>query len=80
MDERLPHCSSKFDVYEHCIYGKQNFVSFPNKATRVKGIMELVHGDVFRPMSVPSIGGSRYYVSFIDGFSRMTWIYFVKNK
>ena len=31
-------------------------------------------------MLVPSPGGSRYYVSFIDDFSRMTWIYFLKKK
>jgi hypothetical protein len=29
---------------------------------------------------VPSLGGSLYYVSFIDGFSRKTWIYFLKKK
>ena len=31
-------------------------------------------------VSVPSLEGSRYYVSFIDDFFRMTWIHFLKNK
>eukprot|EP00253_Pinus_taeda_P035388 PITA_35388 len=31
-------------------------------------------------MSVPSPGKSVYYVSFIDDFSRNTWIYFLKKK
>jgi hypothetical protein len=31
-------------------------------------------------MSVPSLGKSLYYVSFIDDLSRNTWIYFLKNK
>ena len=31
-------------------------------------------------MSVPSLKGSRYYVSFIDDLSKTTWIYFLKNK
>ena len=31
-------------------------------------------------MSSSSLSGYVYYVSFIDKFSRKTWIYFVKNK
>jgi hypothetical protein len=31
-------------------------------------------------MHVPSLGKSVYYVSFIDYFSRNTWIYFLRNK
>jgi transposase InsO family protein len=32
-------------------------------------------------MSSLSIGGKfRYYISFIDDFSRKTWIYFLKGK
>jgi hypothetical protein len=29
---------------------------------------------------VPSLGGSLYYVYFIDDLSRMTWRYFLRNK
>jgi hypothetical protein len=35
---------------------------------------------VFGLVTVPSIGGSVYYVSFIDDFSRKTWIYFPRKK
>ena len=80
MVEGIPDCSFEFEFSEHCIYGKQNCVSFPNMATKAKGILELVHNDVFGPVLVPSLGGSRYYVSFIDYFSRMAWIYFLKKK
>ena len=31
-------------------------------------------------MSPSSLSGYVYYVSFIDDFSRKTWIYFMKNK
>jgi hypothetical protein len=65
---------------EHCIYGKQIRVQFPFGATRENGILELVHSDVFVLVTVPSLGGSMYYVSFIDDFSRNTWIYFLRNK
>ena len=39
-----------------------------------------MHNDEFGPMSVPSLGKSMYYVSFIDEFSRYTWIYFLQKK
>ena len=72
MVEGLPDCSFEFDFCEHFIYGKQNRVSFPSKATRAKEISELVHSDVFGLVSIPSLGGFRYYVSFINDFSKIT--------
>ena len=69
-----------FDFYEHCIYGKQNRVRFASGATREKGILELIHSDVFGLVHVPSLSISVYYVSFIDVFSRNIWIYFLRKK
>jgi hypothetical protein len=87
---RLLHCKgmvegmSKFslDFYlcEHCVYGKKNQVRFPSGAMREEGILQLVHSDVFGPVSVPSLEKYVYYVSFIDDFLRNTWIYFLRKK
>jgi len=55
-------------------------VSFPYGGKRAKHILELVHSDVFGSVKVPSLGKSMYYVSFIDDFSRNTWINFLKKK
>ena len=32
------------------------------------------------PSPVASIGGTKYYVTFIDDFSRKFWVYFLKQK
>jgi hypothetical protein len=48
--------------------------------TREKGILQLVHSDVFGPVAVPSLVVSLYYFSFIDEFSKKTWIYFLRKK
>jgi hypothetical protein len=80
MVEGILDCLSEFDFCEHCIYGKQNHVSFPSKVAREKGTLELVHSDVFGLVSIPSLGGFTYYVCFIKKLSRMTWIYFLKKK
>ena len=68
MVEGMSNCSLDFYFCEHCVYGKKNRVSFPSGAKRVNKILELVHSDVFGPVSVPSLGKSVYYVSFIDDF------------
>ena len=80
MVEGMYSISLDFDFYEHCVYGKQNHVSFPSSAKRPNKILELVHNDVFGLVSVQSLGNSMYYVSFIDEFSRNTWIYFLRKK
>ena len=35
---------------------------------------------MFGIVLVPSLGKSLYYVSFIDDFSRRTWVYFLRQK
>jgi hypothetical protein len=80
MVEGFPKCGLEVDLCEHCIYGKQIQVRFPSRATRANGILELIHSDMFGPVTVPSLGESLYYVSFIDDFSRKTWIYFLRKE
>jgi len=39
-----------------------------------------VHTDVWGPAQVSSLGGSHYYVTFIDDATKKTWIYCIQNK
>jgi hypothetical protein len=80
MVEDFPECNLEVEFCEHCIYGKKSWVRFPSKMKRENEILELVHSDVFGPVSVPSLGGFLYCVSFIDYFSKKTWIYFLRKK
>ncbi|CAK9803102.1 Retrovirus-related Pol polyprotein from transposon TNT 1-94 [Anthophora quadrimaculata] len=60
------------------------------KATRVaskrlnikqtKETCELIHSDVCGPMPEKSIGGSRYFITFTDDFSRYTTVVCIKSK
>ena len=76
----LNDCNLEFDFCEHCIYGKQNRIQFYSSSHKSSCILDLIHSDVFGPVDVPSIGRSVYYVSFIDDFSRRTWVYFLRTK
>ena len=33
-----------------------------------------------RPLTIASLGGSNYYVTFIDNLTKKVWVYFLKNK
>lgn len=47
---------------------------------RSKRRLEIVHSDVCGPMSTESIGGNKYFVTFIDDYSRCCAVYILKNK
>ena len=39
-----------------------------------------MHSDVCGPMHTPSMSGNRYFLTFIDDYSRMCWIYLLRSK
>jgi transposase InsO family protein len=43
-------------------------------------ILERIHTDMCGPLSVPSTKKHRYYVIFVDDFSRKCWIFFMQKK
>ncbi|XP_072060552.1 uncharacterized protein [Arachis hypogaea] len=57
----------------------QNTDDNPGKSWRARRLLEIVHLDLCS-VEVPSNGGSRYFITFIDDFSRYTWVYFLKQK
>ena len=66
---------------EACIEGKQTRPPFPSDgARRAAKVLELVHSDVCGPMRTTSMGGARYFLTFIDDFSRKTWVFMLKCK
>jgi transposase InsO family protein len=42
--------------------------------------LQLVHTDICGPIEPMSLGGNRYFITFIDDFSRKLWVYFLKEK
>jgi len=43
-------------------------------------ILERIHTDMCGPFPVASTAKNRYYVIFVDDFSRKCWIFFMQNK
>ena len=65
---------------EHCVYGKQARQKFKTGKHTSKGILDYIHSDLWGPAPKLSYGGSLYFVSFIDDYSRKVWIYLLKKK
>lgn len=43
-------------------------------------MLELVHSDICGPINPTSNGGKRYFITFIDDYSRKTRVYFLQEK
>ena len=69
------------ESYKDCLPGKRCRVSFQrlDEARRRKQILDLIHSDVCST-SKKSLGGARYFVSFIDDHSKKVWVYPLKMK
>ena len=66
---------------EGCVAGKMTRKPFRSVGEiRSKRKLKLVHSDVCGPMPTESIGGNKYFVTFIDDFSRCCAVYFLRNK
>ena len=60
--------------------GKYAKAIFHEKENRALEILERVHSDVCGPFSTTSTAKHKYYVIFVDDFSRKCWIYFMQKK
>lgn len=64
-----------------CVVSKQKRPSFPCNSTRqTKEVLQLIHSDVGGPLPVESPGGSKYYLTLIDDWSRYQWVIPMKHK
>ena len=72
--------TSKLSFCDHCVLGKQKRVSFSTAQHRTQGVLDYIHSDLWGPSRVPSMGGKRYMLTFVDDFSRKVWAYFLRHK
>ncbi|GJZ22342.1 putative ribonuclease H-like domain-containing protein [Tanacetum coccineum] len=76
---------SKVFVNDHtcvaCKKGKQHKASCKAKLERIiRKPLELLHMDLFGPVSIESINKKRYCLVVTDDFSRFSWVFFLATK
>ena len=57
-----------------CQFSKQIALPFNNSVSHALSHFDLIHSDVWGLSPITTQGGSRYFVIFVDDFSRYTWI------
>jgi len=82
---RLTHCkinpsNKTLDFGSSCGVGKSHRLSYSPSETVYNSPFELIFGDFWGPSHIPSTKGYLYYVSFVDAFSRFTWLFPLKFK
>jgi hypothetical protein len=71
--------SNKDSVCDACQQAKSHQLPYPTSTSVSSHPLELVFSDVWGP-APDSVGRYKYYVSFIDDYSKFTWIYLIKYK
>jgi hypothetical protein len=65
---------------ETCELAKSHHAPFPPSLNKSPLPLTLIHSNVWGPTKVSTLNGSRWFVSFIDDHSRMTWVCLMKTK
>jgi hypothetical protein len=67
-------------VCDVCHFAKQRKLPFTSSNSIAKSNFELLHLDIWGPLSTPSIHGHRYFLTIVDDHSRFVWIILLKSK
>jgi hypothetical protein len=62
-----------------CHEGKQTRRKYLAKEYSTSKELDLVHTNLYKPMRTKSLQGDRYLMIFIDDYTRVNWITFLKE-
>jgi hypothetical protein len=68
-----PACSA-------CLSAKSKQLPFYSSHSQIKEPLELIYSDLWGPSPVCSRTGNKYYISFLDAYSRYTWLFPISHK
>ena len=81
MVRGLPHIKHGGWLCDSCLSRKQRRLPFP-KADKyhMKDALELIHGDLYGPITPATNGGRRYFLLLVDDCSRYMWLQLLMSK
>jgi transposase InsO family protein len=76
----VPNSKSVIEHCHHCLAGKMHQLPFPISNKTVTSPFELIHADLWGPAPVTASNCFRFYLVFVDEFTKFTWVYLLKHK
>lgn len=77
----LPKIDHPTQICEGCLVAKQARSPFSAQAQfRETCLLELVHVDLCGPITPQTNVGNKYFMLFVDDYSRAMWVYMLKKK
>lgn len=76
----IPNIDGGDKVCEGCILGKFHRLPFTKTSWRARRPLELVHADICGPTRTTSLNNRRYFLLFVDDYTRMMWVYILEQK
>ena len=73
------HINNK-SVCDLCHFSEHKHLPFPISHTNASNNFELIHFDIWGPISTASIHGHRYFLTILDDYSRFLWVILLKTK
>ena len=73
----ITNFESRCDI---CEMAKSHRISYVPSHNKNLVPFMTIHSDVWGPAQIPTLSGARYFVTFIDECTRMTWISLLSNK
>ena len=71
---------TEMNFCDACQYGKLHQASFPSTPLHTTAPFQIIHSDVWGPAPHLSLEGYKFYISFVDDYSRYTWIFPLRLK
>ena len=77
----MPLLDHPEQLCDACLAGKHRRTPFPQRAlARSTDVLQLLHGDLYGPITPPTPSGNRYFLLLVDDYSRYMWIALLPSK
>lgn len=80
IEQVKPYISQKTEqVCLTCLLSKMTRLAFPVSSSHAPKAFDLLHVDIWGPYKVSTRGKFRFFLTLVDDYSRMTWVYLLEK-